>query len=600
MNTSYLDSKGIKFEIANHAEIKTAGVAGAAATLNCPKDYIVSTYLYDLGGRIAAVYTGGGITPVPEAVAAAFDAPSATPVPHEKATELTGLAKLDINPLTIADQFESIWETSLFDFPYIVFSTFGATESIKVDTREFIRAGFRAAAVIPPQPAPGSAFETLLRRGFIDRVTDEELANKMLSGHDSRCYIGFDPTADSLHVGSLVPIMALVNIQRYGLRPIALVGGATALVGDPSGKTEMRKMLTRDQINENARSIAAQLSRYISFDGDTAATLVNNADWLAGISYIDYLREVGVHFSVNRMIKMECFATRMEKGLSFIEFNYMLMQAYDFTHLAETHNCYAQLGGSDQWGNICAGKDLGHRVKGLEVFGREMTRTDLLIGVTFPLLKNASGGKFGKTEGGNVWLDPARSSHFDFFQFWRNADDADVRRLLGLFTTIHMDDVRRLTSGKTGSELNLAKQILAFAATCLTHGIDAAFAAAATARDKFGGYGPEFTTELAALSLATPAQIESFAAGSGAKADIPTINVTTAQIAEGITIVNAMRELGLVASNGEARRLIAQNGVRMAGTPVTSHDTKIPGATPGESIEIRLGKKKYGRVAITD
>ena len=320
-----------------------------------------------------------------------------------------------------------------------------------------------------------NVIEILEKRGFIEAKThDLELSEYIQSG-DVTCYIGFDPTASSLHVGSLVPIMSLAHMQRHGHRPIALVGGGTGLVGDPSGKTEMRQMLTIDQVNENVQGLKRQLSRFIDFN-DGKALLLNNADWLTKLEYIPFLRDIGRHFSVNRMIKAESCRSRMESedGLSFIEFNYMVLQAYDFLELCGKHGCRLQMGGSDQWGNIVAGIDLIRRMRGESAFG-----------VTFPLITTSSGAKMGKTAAGAVWLDPERTSPYDYYQFWVNSDDRDVRRFLALFTFLPMDEIAAVDRLE-GAELNSAKAVLAFEATGLAHGYDEAQKAFRAAREMFG------------------------------------------------------------------------------------------------------------------
>ncbi len=266
-----------------------------------------------------------------------------------------------------------------------------------------------------------SIFDIFMQRGFIEQVTEEEPVRQLLREQEVTCYIGFDPTAASLHIGSLVPIMALSHMQRAGHRPIALIGGGTALIGDPSGKTEMRKVLTREQVDENGREIKKQLSRYIDFEGGKAL-LVNNADWLCAFNYIEFLRDIGRHFSVNRMLAAESYRMRLETGLNFIEFNYMLLQAYDFLHLAKNYGCLLQMGGNDQWGNIVAGIDLIRRVEGKQAYG-----------ITFPLITTASGHKMGKTEKGTVWLDAALTSPYEYYQYWVNVEDADVATVPGPF-----------------------------------------------------------------------------------------------------------------------------------------------------------------------
>ena len=277
-----------------------------------------------------------------------------------------------------------------------------------------------------------NVIKVLLQRGFIEQMTHEDALIQAVDREPITCYIGFDPTASSLHVGSLIPIMALAHMQRSGHRPIALVGGGTGLVGDPSGKTEMRQLLTQDLVEENAKGIASQLSRFIEFSNGRALML-NNADWLVDLKYIPFLRDVGRHFSVNRMIKAESYRIRLEseEGLNFIEFNYMVLQAYDFLELFDRHNCCLQMGGSDQWGNIVAGIELIRRMRSKSAYG-----------ITFPLITTSSGAKMGKTAAGAVWLDPARTSPYDYFQFWVNTDDRDVERFLALFTFLPLEEIR--------------------------------------------------------------------------------------------------------------------------------------------------------------
>ncbi|MDD1696890.1 MAG: tyrosine--tRNA ligase, partial [Methanoregula sp.] len=310
-----------------------------------------------------------------------------------------------------------------------------------------------------------SVIEVLRERGFIENTTHENELNDYISTGNTTCYIGFDPTASSFHVGSLIPIMALAHMQAHGHRPIALVGGGTGLVGDPSGKTEMRQLLSIEKVEENAIGLKEQLSRFIQFgDCDGDALLLNNADWLVGLEYIPFLRDIGRHFSVNRMIKAESYKARIEseEGLNFIEFNYMLLQAYDFLKLFDDCKCRIQMGGSDQWGNIVAGIDLIRRM-----------RQETTFGITFPLVTTSSGAKMGKSASGAVWLDSARTSPYDYYQYWVNTDDKDVGRFLALFTFLPMDEIRKV--GKLeGADLNSAKTVLAFETTKLCHGLEEA------------------------------------------------------------------------------------------------------------------------------
>lgn len=314
-----------------------------------------------------------------------------------------------------------------------------------------------------------SVYDVLLERGFIEQTTDEALIRDLLQNNRIACYAGFDPTAASLHIGSLVPIMALAHMQREGHRPIVLIGGETGLIGDPSGKSEMRQILNSEQIAHHAQSLRKQLSRYIDFN-DNKAILLNNADWLTDLKYIEFLRDIGRHFSVNRMLAAESYRMRMEKGLNFIEFNYMLLQAYDFLYLFQHYDCVLQMGGNDQWGNMLAGSELVRRVEGKTAHC-----------MTFPLLVTSQGHKMGKTENGAIWLDPELTSPYEYYQYWINTDDADVERFMALFTFLPMEEIKQTPSLADSrlniSRLNMAKSILAFEATKITHGEDAAVAA---------------------------------------------------------------------------------------------------------------------------
>src|SRR4030043_272021 len=301
-----------------------------------------------------------------------------------------------------------------------------------------------------------TVYDLFVERGFLEQVTDEANLRELLK-RKVTCYIGFDPTASSFHVGNLVPLMSFAHMQRHGHRPIALVGGGTGLVGDPSGKDEMRQILTYEEINKNAETQKKQFSRFLDFS-EERALLLNNAEWLTRLNYIDFLRDIGVHFSVNRMLATESIKIRLETGLSFIEFNYQLLQAYDFWHLFKNYDCMMQMGGSDQWGNIVAGIDLIRRLEGKQTYG-----------VTSPLIMTADGRKMGKTEKGAVWLDPQRTSPYEYYQFWINTDDRDVRRFLALFTFLPMEKVEEYGKLK-GADLRKAKEILAFEATKIVHG----------------------------------------------------------------------------------------------------------------------------------
>ncbi len=405
-----------------------------------------------------------------------------------------------------------------------------------------------------------NVLNTFEERGFLEQVTDRDLVSRQLES-PTTCYIGFDPTAKSFHAGSLLPIMALVHMQRAGHRPIAVIGGGTTLVGDPSGKTEMRPIMTREEIENNAVALRAQLSRFIDFDGDRAL-MVNNADWLTPLGYIDFLRDIGRHFSVNRMLAAESYKMRLETGLSFIEFNYMLLQAYDFWHLFKHYDCRLQMGGNDQWGNILAGVDLTRRREGQTVYG-----------LTFPLLTTASGIKMGKTHKGAVWLDPEMTSPYDYYQYWINQEDADIKRFLSLFTLLPMDEVNRLGRLK-GADIREAKAVLAYEATALCHGKDEAQKAKTAARQLFGGEGasqaddavPVYATERKALEKGIPAYI-------------------------------LFENAGLCKSRGDARRLIAQGGGYLNGRKLDQFDRLIDLRDMDDgSFLLRAGKKRYKKV----
>lgn len=424
-----------------------------------------------------------------------------------------------------------------------------------------------------------SIFDIFLERGFIEQVTDEELARKLLSEEKVTCYIGFDPTAASLHIGSLVPIMSLAHMQRAGHRPIALVGGGTALIGDPSGKTEMRKILTREQVEENGREIKKQLSRYIDFE-DGKALALNNADWLCTLNYIEFLRDIGRHFSVNRMLAAESYRMRLETGLNFIEFNYMLLQAYDFLYLEHNHGCVLQMGGNDQWGNIVAGIDLIRRVDGKQAYG-----------ITFPLITTALGHKMGKTEKGTVWLDPNLTSPYEYYQYWINVDDADVERFLALFTYLPIEEIRQV-KGLTDARLNMAKAVLAFEATGITHGEHAAKAAWESSQAAFGG------KEIDGSVLPSSA-IPRHSAAMDYSA-MPRIVKSRQEMEKGIAAFELLYDAQLCSSKAEARRLISQGGAYVNNEQIRAFDEKISLAQLRNDgrILLRKGKKKYSVVEI--
>jgi len=426
-----------------------------------------------------------------------------------------------------------------------------------------------------------NVIESLRDRGFVDNTTHEEELISYLSTPGRRCYIGFDPTGSSLHVGHLVTVMALCHMQRAGHCPIALVGGGTGMIGDPSGKTEMRQMLTTETIEENKAGLRSQLSRFLDFS-DEKAFLVDNADWLTGLEYIPFLREVGRYFSVNRMIKAESYRARIDsdEGLSFIEFNYMLLQAYDFYALSRTHNCYLQMGGSDQWGNIVAGVELVRRKGGETAFG-----------ITFPLIMTASGIKMGKTHKGAVWLDPERTTPYDYYQFWVNTDDADVERFLALFTFLPMAEIRAV-AGLSGAELNNAKAVLAFDATALCHGREAALEAYKSAAAMFGAKKID-------ASLLPSSEIPRGDDGSALDA-VPSLELDDGLFqGDGMPVFKLFAQAGLTKSGGAARKLIEQGGGYLNGERLSAWDRPITlGDFEGNEMLLRAGKKRYLRVVL--
>ena len=404
-------------------------------------------------------------------------------------------------------------------------------------------------------------------RGFVEQITDRELVDKLLQ-NPTTCYIGFDPTAKSFHIGSLLPIMSLVHMQMAGHRPIVVIGGGTTLVGDPSGKTEMRPIITREEIDENAESLKKQISRFIDFSNGKAI-MVNNADWLTGLNYIDFLRDIGRHFSVNRMLAAESYKARLETGLSFIEFNYMLLQAYDFWYLFKHFDCRLQMGGNDQWGNILAGIDLTRRLEGKTIHG-----------LTFPLLTTSSDIKMGKTHKGAIWLDPELTSPYDYYQYWINQDDRDVERFLALFTLLPIDEIRRLGSLKN-SDIREAKEVLAYETTKLCHGKNEADLARETSRTLF--IRVQDTIDLQEYTEA-----------------IPTYTINQEELEQGIPAYILFERAGLCKTRGEARRLISQGGGYLNGDRIQSFDQIIKlKHLRDDSLIIRAGKKKYMKIAIT-
>ena len=408
-------------------------------------------------------------------------------------------------------------------------------------------------------------YTELERRGLIAQVTHPEKVKDMLENDKISFYIGFDPTADSLHVGHFLQMVIMAHMQKAGHRPIALMGGGTAMVGDPSGRTDMRQMLTKETINYNVNQFKKQFQGMIDFS-EGKALMVNNADWLLDLNYIEFLRDIGVHFSVNNMLRAECFKKRLEKGLSFLEFNYMLMQGYDFYKLYKDYGCKLELGGDDQWSNILAGMELVRRKESEEV-----------CGMTFALLTTSAGVKMGKTQGGAVWLDPNKTSPFDFYQYWRNVDDADVYRCLKMLTFISVDEIEAMeekfkTSGEA-ADVNEAKTVLAYELTKMVHGVEEAEKAKTAAQSLF--------------------------ANGGNTADMPTTEMSEADFANGMGILDVMQNAGLIPSKGEGRRLVQQGGVSVNGDKVTDPAAMIDLSmfTDGEII-IKKGKKTYHKIII--
>ena len=422
---------------------------------------------------------------------------------------------------------------------------------------------------------PG-VFEEFAKRGFLYQCTDDEAVRKQLSTEQVTFYIGYDPTADSFHVGTLIPILAMVHLQRAGHRTISVIGNGTTMVGDPSGKTEMRKLMLQEQIAENGVKLRAQLEHFLELEGEKGLW-VDNADWLLNLNYVDFLREIGRHFSVNRMLSAESYKIRLESGLSFLEFNYMLLQAYDFLVLYREHGCTMQFGGQDQWGNIVAGVDLIRRAEGGQAYG-----------LTFPLLMNASGEKFGKTAAGAVWLDPDRTPVFDFYQFWRNTDDADVERLLKLFTFLPVDECERL--GKLQPPLvNRAKEVLAFEVTALVHGAQAAADAFKTAVKHFPPADPDGKVETS--SAVREIKLE-------ATQKLPTVELSAEDIGDGLRATELYRLAGLCQSGGEARRLIRQGGARINDEQIKDETLIVTLDDLKSSPVLKAGKKRLVKVVL--
>lgn len=404
-----------------------------------------------------------------------------------------------------------------------------------------------------------TVLDVLKERGFIQQLTHEDEMIELFEKEKITFYIGFDPTADSLHVGHFLGMMVMAHMQNAGHRPVCLIGGGTTMVGDPSGKTDMRKMMTQDDIVYNGERFKKQMQRFIDFSNGKAL-MVNNADWLLKLNYIEFLRDIGAHFSVNRMLTAECFKQRLDRGLSFLEFNYMLMQAYDFLELNRQYNCTMQMGGDDQWSNILAGADLIRRKESKPAYG-----------LTFTLLTTSDGRKMGKTEKGALWLDAEKTSPYTFYQYWRNIDDADVEKCLALLTFMPMDEVRRLGSLKD-KEINIAKKILAFEVTKLIHGAEEAEKAQQAAEALFSG--------------------------SGTLDNVPTVSITPNMI--GMKVLDILAATEIVSSKSEGRRLIQQGGLYLGETKVTDFDLILTDDLfENKSLLIRKGKKNYHRMVVT-
>ena len=402
-------------------------------------------------------------------------------------------------------------------------------------------------------------YEELQRRGLLAQLTNEAEIRDLINAGKATFYIGFDPTADSLHVGHFMALCLMKRLQMAGNKPIALIGGGTAMIGDPSGKTDMRKMMTKETIDHNVECFKKQMSRFIDFS-DNKAMIVNNADWLLDLNYVDVLREVGAHFSVNKMLTFECYKQRMERGLTFLEFNYMIMQSYDFYKLYTDYGCNMQFGGDDQWANMLGGTELIRKKLGKDAHA-----------MTITLLLNSEGKKMGKTEKGAVWLDPEKTSPYDFYQYWRNVSDADVIKCLKMLTFVPIEEIEEMEKHMEGAEYNKAKTLLAYELTKLVHGTEEADKADAAAKAIFSG--------------------------GGKSDDMPTTELTAEDLTDGsIGVLTLLVKAGLAASNGEARRLVQQGGVSVDDAKVTDPTAQISFAN-GEVI-VKKGKKVFHKVVV--
>jgi len=403
-------------------------------------------------------------------------------------------------------------------------------------------------------------YDELVARGLIAQVTNEEEIREMIDNGKATFYIGFDPTADSLHVGHFMALCLMKRLQMAGNKPIALIGGGTAMIGDPSGRTDMRSMMTKQTIDHNCECFKKQMERFIEF-GPDKAQMVNNADWLLDLNYVDVLREVGACFSVNNMLRAECYKQRMEKGLSFLEFNYMIMQSYDFYHLYQHYGCNMQFGGNDQWSNMLGGTELIRRKLSKDAHA-----------MTITLLLNSEGKKMGKTASGAVWLDPNKTSPYDFYQYWRNVEDADVLKCIRMLTFLPLEQINEMDSWKD-AQLNTAKEILAYELTKLVHGEEEAVKAQAAAKALFTGGSDD--------------------------ANMPTTQISADKLSDGkIGILNLMVACGLAASNGEARRLVQQGGVFVNDEKVPDHTLTVTHEQLAEGVKLRKGKKVFHKAIL--
>ena len=405
-----------------------------------------------------------------------------------------------------------------------------------------------------------NVFDVLKERGMIEQCTNEEEIRKLLGSESVTFYIGFDPTADSLHVGHFIQIMVMAHMQRYGHRPIALIGGGTTMIGDPSGRQDLRQVMTQERIAENGKKFKKVFEKFLTFEDDRAM-MVNNAEWLLPLNYIEFLRDVGSHFSVNRMLTAECYKSRMEKGLTFLEFNYMLLQAYDFYVLHKNYGCKMQFGGNDQWSNIIAGAELVRRKDAQTVYG-----------MTFSLLTTSEGIKMGKTAKGALWLDPEKTSPYEFYQYWRNVADADVEKCLAMLTFLPMDEVHRLGSLE-GSEINKAKEILAYEVTAMVHSKEDADKAQEASRALFAG---------------------------GVKTDdIPSVDLSRDALGDGMEILTLLDAAGLIPSRSEGRRLVQQGGIEVDGNKITDIKALVtPADFKDDAIIVKKGKKVYRQIKL--